>query len=305
MSVRTEQQEQRLGRAAKQTGWLSDFAQLIKFRLSFTVVFSSVLAYLITLPVAVTWWPLFVLSVGGMLTTGAANVLNEVLEKDYDRLMKRTQNRPLATGRMKTPDAVLLAGFMALIGISFLALFNPWTAFFGTFALVSYAFVYTPMKRVSPWAVVVGTIPGALPVLIGCAAAQNDITWIGLSLFLIQIVWQLPHFFAISFLGAEDYRRAGYRIVPERPDGTSDFKLLGQASLAATLALVLLNLLPYLLGWISGPALALTTLLALGFVYFAWAFFQHPDRTTALRQMFYSFAYIPLVLIVFWIDQLL
>ena len=290
---------------AKEAGWLSDFAQLIKFRLSFTVVFSSVLAYLITLPSAVTWWPLVVLSLGGMLTTGAANVLNEVLEKDYDRLMKRTQNRPLATGRMKTQDAVLLAGFMALIGISLLALFNPWTAFFGTFALVSYAFVYTPMKRVSPWAVVIGTVPGALPVLIGCAAAQNDITWIGVSLFVIQVVWQLPHFFAISFLGAEDYQKAGYQIVPERQDGSSDFALLGRASLAATVVLVALNLLPYQLGWISVPALVLTSLLALGFVYFAWAFYRQPERTTALRQMFYSFAYIPLVLIVFWIDQLL
>lgn len=302
MSVRTEQEN--TAAIAGQSGLLSDFSQLIKFRLSFTVVFSSVLAYLITLPGTVTWWPLVVLSLGGMLTTGAANVLNEVLEKDYDRLMKRTQNRPLATGRMKTPDAVLLAGFMALIGISLLALFNPWTAFFGTFALVSYAFVYTPMKRVSPWAVVIGTVPGALPVLIGCAAAQNGITSIGITLFLIQVVWQLPHFFAISFLGAEDYGKAGYRIVPQKADGTPNFALLGRASLAATVGLVLLNALPFWLGWISWPALALTTVFAGGFVYFAWAFYRNPERQTALRQMFYSFAYIPLVLIVFWIDQL-
>ena len=164
--------------------WLriQDLLQLVKFRLSATVVLSSLLAYLIAASGEVSLTAMLILAAGGFLTTGAANTLNQVLEKDFDRLMKRTANRPLAAGRMTISEAVLAAGFMSLFGISLLAVFNPWTAFFGTFALVSYAFVYTPMKRVSPGAVAIGAIPGALPTLIGCVAAQGELTWLGLTL---------------------------------------------------------------------------------------------------------------------------
>ena len=194
---------------------IQDLAQLVKFRLSATVVISSLLAYLIAAAGEINIMALVILAAGGFLTTGAANTLNQVLEKDFDRLMKRTADRPLAAGRMKISDAVLAAGFMSLFGISFLALFNPWTAFFGTFALVSYAFVYTPMKRVSPGAVAIGAVPGALPTLIGCVAAQGELTALGLTLFAIQFCWQFPHFWSIAYLGYEDYSNAGYKLVPE------------------------------------------------------------------------------------------
>ena len=286
-------------------GFWHDVAQLVKFRLSATVVLSSVLAFLVALsPGAFSWWSLTVLTVGGLLTTGAANVLNEVLEKDYDRQMSRTENRPLASGRWTTSDAVMAAGFMSLVGISLLALFNPWTAFLGTFSLVSYAFVYTPMKRVGPAAVLIGAVPGALPALIGCAAAEGYISWLGVTLFAIQFFWQLPHFYAIGFLGYGDYKRAGFKLVPEFR-GDVDGIRLGRDAFWAAVALIPLAFVPYFLGQSSLVAAILVAVLGVFFSVVAYRFWMKPERPTALRTMFTSFLYIPLAFSIFWIDQLL
>lgn len=283
---------------------LRDYQLLVKLRLTLTVVFSSVMAYLIAAAGPIEWWPLLVLALGGLMTTGAANTLNQVLEKDYDQLMARTKDRPLAAGRMQTSRAVLAAGFMALIGISLLALFNPWTAFFGTFALVSYAFVYTPMKRVSPDAVTIGAVPGALPMLIGCAAAQGELTWLGMALFAIQFLWQFPHFYSISYLGYADYRKAGYRLVPEKEDGP-DFRGLGRGAIFTSLLLVPLAFAPAWLGYGGLFSAVCVALLGLGFAWFSWQFYRNPSRPTALKMMFYSFAYIPFALLLFWLDKLI
>lgn len=283
---------------------IQDLLLLVKFRLSATVVFSSVIAYLIAATGPVSLISLVVLAAGGFLTTGAANTLNQVLEKDYDRLMKRTENRPLAAGRMKVSEAVMAAGFMSLFGISLLAVFNPWTAFFGTFALVSYAFVYTPMKRVSPGAVFIGAVPGALPTLIGCAAAQGELTWLGLTLFAIQFCWQFPHFWSIAFLGYEDYSKAGYQLVPE-VGGEIDLKKLGQQALGYALVLIPLGLLPAYLGYTGWVSAVIVAALGICYSYFAWNFLQKPARKTALQLMFFSFGYIPLSLLLFWGDKMI
>lgn len=292
--------------SSKQQQWWRDFSALVKLRLSLTVVLSSMLAYLVALPAGqFSWWALFVLFSGGFLTTAAANILNEVLERDFDKQMERTKNRPLAEGRWTMSEAVLYAGFMSLAGISFLALFNPWTAFLGTFSLVSYAFVYTPWKRVNPAAVLVGAVPGALPALIGCAAAQGGITSLGITLFVIQFFWQLPHFYAIGYLGYADYKKAGFKLVPENDNGQVNANQLGRDALIAALALVPLAFVPTYLGVVSLGAASLVALLGLGFAYFAWAFWRSPERSTALYMMFASFAYIPLAFLVYWLDQLL
>jgi len=280
-----------------------DIFMLIKFRLSFTVVFSSIIAYLIAAQGVVTTTSLVVLALGGLLVTGAANTLNQVLEKDYDKLMKRTADRPLAAGRMKTSEAVLIAGFMSLIGISLLALFNPWTAFLGTFSLVAYAFVYTPMKRVSPDAIAIGAIPGALPTLIGVVAAQGELGWLGLTLFAIQFCWQFPHFWSIGFLGYEDYAKAGFRFIPE-VDGRLDVKKLGRQSIAYALVLIPLGFVPFLLGDTGLISAIIVALLGLVYCYFAWGFYKNPERKTALQLMFFSFGYIPLSLLLFWGDKI-
>ena len=130
-----------------------DFGELVKFKLSLTVVYSAVMAYLIAAEGSVDFVSVLVLSLGGFCVAGAANALNQVLERDFDKLMKRTSTRPLATGRMTVSEAVMAAGILSILGLMLLAMFNPWASFFGVIALLSYAFLYTPMKRISPSAV--------------------------------------------------------------------------------------------------------------------------------------------------------
>lgn len=278
-----------------------DYKLLVKFRLSLTVVFSSVMAFLIGASGPINWTAIGILALGGFLVTGAANALNQVLEKDYDRLMKRTADRPLAAGRMKISEAVLAAGFMCLFGITLLALFNPWTAFLGMAAMVSYAFVYTPLKRLSPSAVPVGAIPGALPTMIGCVAAQGEITALAWSLFLIQFLWQFPHFWSIGWLGFEDYRKAGFRFIP----GTEgpDIRAAKQA-LASALLLLPAGALPFLLGATGIVSLAVVGALGVGYAALSLNFVRRHDRKSALGLMFFSFAYIPLALLVFFADKI-
>ncbi|MBX2926276.1 MAG: heme o synthase [Saprospiraceae bacterium] len=280
---------------------VQDYVVLVKFRLSATVVFSSVMAFLIGAFGSVNGWAVLTLALGGFLVTGAANALNQVLEKDYDRLMKRTADRPLAAGRMKVSEAVMAAGFMCLAGITLLALFNPWTAFLGMVALVSYAFVYTPLKRISPIAVTVGAIPGALPTMIGCVAAQGEITALAWSLFLIQFLWQFPHFWSIGFLGFEDYRKAGYQLMPgiDAPDRGAARQALGYS-----LLLLLAGALPYVLGATGVVSLVVVSALGLGYVFLSWRFVKRHDRKSALGLMFYSFAYIPFTLLALFADKI-
>lgn len=276
---------------------------LVKFRLTLTVVFSSLMAFLIAATGPVNWLALAVLAAGGFLVTGAANALNQVLERDYDSLMKRTAGRPLAAGRMSVSEAVIAAGFMSLFGITFLALFNPWAAFFGTLALVTYAFLYTPMKRLSPSAVAIGAVPGALPALIGCVAAQGELTFLGLSLFALQFLWQFPHFWSIGWLGHEDYTRAGYKMMPTNRRGERDRRIGLQAFLYA-LFLVPVGLIPFMLGvsgWASAAAVAA---LSLAYAWFGWKFYRAGSRKAALQLMFFSFAYIPVSLVALFADKL-
>lgn len=281
---------------------VEDFKLLVKLRLTLTVVFTSVMAYLIAVPGPISGLSIVVLAIGGFLVTAAANTLNQVLEKDYDRLMKRTANRPLATGRMKVADAVLWAGLMSMLGITALALFNPWTAFFGTLALVSYAFLYTPLKRISPIAVAVGAVPGALPTLIGAAAAEGYISALGLTLFTIQFFWQFPHFWSIAWLGREDYEQAGYKLLPG-PEGQKEQYTAMQSFLYA-LVLIPVSFLPMSLGaagWIATTCIVVSSVI---FAYLGWRLYRNNDRKSALHLMFFSFVYIPLVLLVLLLDQL-
>ena len=292
--------EQKAGYAVLQK--VKDYQLLVKFRLTATVVFSSVVAFLIASSGAINWLAVVILAAGGFLVTGAANALNQVLEKDYDKLMKRTADRPLAAGRMKDSEAVLAAGLMSLVGILLLALFNPWTAFFGMVALLSYAFLYTPMKRISPIAVTIGAVPGALPTLIGCAAAEGTLTLLALSLFTLQFLWQFPHFWSIGWLGFDDYQKAGYKMVPTL-DGKQD-PSIGLQSLLYALFLVPVAILPYYLG-VSGLVSAILVVL-LGLIYagFAWNFYRKNDRKSALQLMFFSFFYIPVSLLAFLADKI-
>lgn len=282
---------------------VEDYKMLVKFRLTATVVFSSVVAFMIASPSAINWVGVFVLALGGFLVTGAANTLNQVLEKDFDRQMSRTADRPLAANRMQMSEAVMAAGFMALFGITFLALFNPWTAFLGTLSMVIYAFLYTPVKRISPIAVAIGAVPGALPTMIGCVAAQGELTFLALTLFAVQFLWQFPHFWSIGWLGFDDYSEAGYRLIPTNDEGKPARSIGFQAFLYA-LFLIPVGLLPYYIG-VSGWVSALIALvLAFGYAAFSWRFYREWTRKAALQLMFFSFLYIPVFLLAILIDKI-
>jgi protoheme IX farnesyltransferase len=282
----------------------SDFNALVKLRLSLTVVFSSTMAYLIALEGTPSLLQITVLSLGGFLVTGAANILNEVLERDFDKLMRRTANRPLASGRMDIANAVLMAGFMSLFGITFLALFNTGTALLGTIALVSYAFLYTPLKRVNPAAVTIGAIAGALPTLIGCVAAQNTVSLLGITLFSVQFLWQFTHFWSIAFLGFEDYQRAGYKFIPTDFRSNTISRRVGTQAFVNSLLLLLVVFVPYFLGIVGVVSTVFVALISLCFSYFAWNFYSRFDKNAALKLMFSSFLYIPLVLLAYFFDKL-
>ena len=272
---------------------------LVKLKLSLVVVFSSLLGYLIVAGYSIKVSDLLILGIGGFLVTAAANALNQVLEKDYDILMARTANRPIATGRMKSSEGVMVAGLSCLVGISLLATFNPITAFLGMLSLILYAFVYTPLKRYSTLAVAVGAIPGALPVLIGTTSFDGNITLFGLGLFAIQFLWQFPHFWSIGFVGYEDYSKAGYKLLPEH-DGKID-KNLGLSSMLYSAMIIPLVVLMWLRLETSIYSLIIVIALSIIYTLLGYNFHRKFDRTSALKLMFFSFFYLPLVLLTYWV----
>jgi len=272
---------------------------LTKLRLSLVVVFSSVLGYLIASGGAGNYIQMIMLAVGGFLVTAAANALNQVLEKDFDILMTRTSNRPIATGRMKSSEGVMFAGICCLIGITLLATFNPITALLGMISLITYAFVYTPLKRYSTLAVAVGAIPGALPVMIGATAFDGSITILAISLFVIQFLWQFPHFWSIGFVGQEDYRKAGYKLLPEQ-NGEID-RNLGMSAVIYAIMVLPVVLFIYYMSNASIYSTLIVTVLSVLYVALSYNFHKKFDRTSALKLMFFSFFYLPLVLISYWL----
>lgn len=278
--------------------WLQDIELLVKFRLSAFVVFSSLVAYLIAAGRNADGLAFGLLLAGGFLITFAANILNEVLEADYDRLMIRTANRPLAARRWTTSSAIVLAGFSCLFGITLLALLNPLTSFLGTLSLVTYAFIYTPLKRHSPVAVLVGAIPGALPVMIGMIAHDGEITSGALFLFAIQFIWQFPHFWAIGFLSYDQYKAAGYNLLPEDKNGL-DVRLGRQAFLYTCMSLPLLGA-GWWIGILHTGGLITMAILSGLFIWGAWRFHTRFDKASARALMFYSFIYLPVALMLLW-----
>lgn len=267
---------------------------LVKFRLNLLVVFTSGIGYVIGSGEYFTWSGLLLLSLGGFLITGAANALNQVLEKEYDKMMPRTSNRPLPTGRMTVSTAVLAAGFMSLLGILFLAIFNPLTALIGTISLILYAFVYTPVKRISSVAVTVGAISGALPPMIGWVAATGTLGSEAIILFAIQFFWQFPHFWAIGWLQHDAYKKAGYHLLPSK--GGRD-KSSALHCLIYAIFLIPISLFVGWVGMVSWLVVGIITATALYYIYYAWKFYQTCTMDAAKKLMFSSFFYLPIVMI--------
>jgi protoheme IX farnesyltransferase len=263
------------------------------------VVASSVLAYFIAAGSSFSWSVFVLLFIGGFGITAAANGINQVLEREFDSLMERTKIRPLAANRMKSSEAVLISGFMLVIGIMCLSFINPVVSFLGMLSFMLYAFVYTPLKRYSTISVAIGAIPGAFPVLIGVVAHDGTLTLLGLTLFMIQFLWQFPHFWAISFLSFDDYNNAGFKLLPKGKDGNID-RNLGAYSAVYSLLIIPTVLIAYYAGLeTSMLALGGVILLTLIYTWYAIKMQIDNDRASALKLMFSSFFYLPLVLLLY------
>ncbi len=282
---------QTLGFAAQKA---KDYLLLFKFRLSITVVFSSVIAYCIAVASA-DFTNVFYLFIGGFLITAGANAFNQVLEKEYDKLMKRTQDRPLAAGRMNIAEAILAAGLCGVSGVLILGLcFNTLAAMLGAVSLLSYAFVYTPMKRISPFAVMVGAVPGALPPLIGWVCATGSIGFGAYVITAIQFFWQFPHFWAIAWMAHDDYKKAGFKLLPSSGGQDRHTAILSIFYILVLIAVSTVPLISSMVGSISGVVILLA---GLGFLYQAYRLFQTCGMKEARSMMFGSIVYLPVVLI--------
>ncbi len=273
-----------------------DYLLLVKHKLSITVVFTSLLGYLIMSGMDFKFVDLLLLTIGGFLVTGAANAINEVLEKDYDALMVRTSIRPLADGRMSIAEAVLFAGISCLAGVTLLSVFNPITGVLGMMSFLIYSFIYTPMKRIGTLSVAIGAVPGALPLLIGCTAFEGHISLMAIGLFSVQFLWQFPHFLSIGYLGFDDYKKAGFKLVPSE-NGIIDRKI-GWHTLFYCILIIPVTVAMYYLGLVSVTAFILNLIVSIGFAHYAYQFNQDFNKQTARKLMFSSFAFMPFYLLI-------
>lgn len=279
-----------------------DYTQLLKPNLSFLVVFSSVIGYLLSPQGSFHLPDLLALFAAGILVTGSANTINQILERHSDALMKRTRTRPLPDGRMQASEAWAVAFISGIAGLLVITLqFNVLAGVLSLISLLLYAFAYTPLKKVHPVAVAVGAIPGALPPLIGWVAATGSIGWGGVALFLIQFFWQFPHFWAIGFLGYEEYEKAGIRLLPSKAGKT---RFTGFQCIVYSLALFPLAILPRTLGIIGNWGMFVALLAAVYMVNASVLFYLRNDLPSAKKTMFASLIYLPLVLLAFLFDKI-
>lgn len=278
----------------------SDFSKLIKLRLTFLVVFSASISFLIGSKVngEINWINWVKLIIGGFLVTAAANCFNEIIEKDLDKLMKRTMDRPIPSGHMTTGQALVLGLGMGMGGTYLLGSLNILTGLLSVFSILLYAFAYTPLKRKSPIAVFVGAIPGALPPLIGYVAAHGRIDAIALILFGIQFVWQFPHFWAIAWVLDDDYKLAGFRLLPSGKRNLTS----AIVTFVTTLILVPVSLLPTLYNYGGYYVGAVSLVFSLGFLYLAFELLRTLEISSAKKLMYGSFIYLPVVQLMFLFD---
>lgn len=281
---------------------LRDYTQFLKIRLATLVVFSSGIGYAIAAGSAFDLVQFFWLVLGGFLIVGASNGINQIIERDSDQLMSRTANRPVATGRMSVWEAALIALITGIAGVIIIGLTtNRLSAALGLMSLLSYAFVYTPMKKRSPFAVFVGAFPGALPILIGYAAFNGQLNLESGLLFLVQFIWQFPHFWAIAWVLHDDYGKAGFKLLPNagEPSRKNAFQILWY-----TVSIIPVSLAPVYYGFAGNWAAGVCLIAGLFFTWQAWVLYRRLDKTSARSLMFGSFLYLPLVQLIYLIDKI-
>jgi heme o synthase len=272
---------------------LSDYVALTKPRLNFLVVVTSAAGYYLGSLASIAWWPMAQAVVGTALVAGGAAVLNQVYERDTDGLMRRTLRRPLPDHRVTAGDATIFGLALAAAGIALLALGANWlAASLAVATLVVYLVIYTPMKRRSPASTLVGAIPGALPPLIGWAAARGSVSAGGWTLFAIVFLWQIPHFMAIAWMYRDDYRSAGFPMLPViEPDG----RRTGRHATLFAAALLPVSLLPTFVGLSGWLYFSVALVLSAALLALSVRFAATRSDTAARGLFFGSITYLPLL----------
>jgi len=287
--------------ASPAKGWVAVYADLVKARLTLLVLLTTLVGFYVGHRGPMEYLLLFHALFGTALVASGAAALNQLLEREYDAKMRRTAGRPLPSGRMEPVTVMLFGGVCALVGMIYLAvLVNLLTSVIGAVSLVSYLFIYTPLKRLTWLNTAVGAVPGALPPLMGWAAARGELSGGGWALFAILAFWQMPHFFAIAWIYKEEYAKAGFQMLPNvDPDGSRT----AQQSVSHTLALLLVGICPFLFH-LAGP-IYLGGALLLGGAYLACAFrfARRLDLASARLLFFASIIYLPLILICMVVDK--
>lgn len=269
-----------------------------KFRLSALVVLSALSGYLFN--GGTSGWEIFLLMVGGTLVTAASNGSNQIWERTYDKLMRRTSGRPLPQGTMTVNEAYIVVIVTLLIGTYMLYTINMYSATLGLAAFVSYVFIYTPMKRVSPWAVFVGAFPGAIPPMLGAIAATGEFGFVPGILFFVQFVWQFPHFWAIAWVSFDDYNAGGFSLLPSKSGKSkaSAFQIMIYSFL-----LIPFSLMPWILDWTGIISLIIATFLGVAFFIYSYKLYLSCDTKDARKLMFASFIYLPIMQFLYVFDR--
>ena len=275
--------------------------ELTKFRLSFLVSFSAIVGFILA---SDNFYiiDLIVLGISGYLVTAASVINNQILEKDLDSKMDRTKDRPLPTNRISKRNSLITSVFFMVIGLTIMTLyFNMVAGLLSLVSLLLYTFIYTPLKRVGPIAVFIGAIPGALPPLIGWVAFSGEITIEAIIIFSIQFIWQFPHFWAIAWIYHDDYKKVGFKLLPSK--GEKNFNTALNI-MTYTLFLIPLGLLPTIFGITGIISGAVAVLCATLFLAQTFKLFKDYSRSSALKIMFGSFIYLPIVQISFILDKI-
>jgi protoheme IX farnesyltransferase len=281
---------------------ISDFKEITKIRLSISVVFSSIAGYLLGVE-TVDFYTLLLLAFGGYFMVGASNAFNQIIEKDLDALMDRTKNRPIPARRMSVNTAFAIATLFTILGIVILYSINPKTAMYGAISIFLYTCAYTPLKTKTPLAVFVGAIPGAIPFMLGWVAARNDFGIEPGTLFAIQFLWQFPHFWAIGWFLFEDYKKAGFFMLPT---GKQD-KGTAVQIIMYTVWTILVSIVPVLgiTGDLTLSIIGAIVVFGLGIfmLYYALKLFKKRTVKAAKQLMLASVTYITMLQIVYIIDK--
>ncbi|PCH98147.1 MAG: protoheme IX farnesyltransferase [Bacteroidetes bacterium] len=280
---------------------LKDYAQFVKLRLASIVVFSAFAGFMLA-PVPVDWNKLWILIASGFLVTCASNGFNQIIERDLDALMDRTAKRPLPDNRMSLIESYVFATVLGLVGLVMLYVFvNPLSCLLGLLALLSYTLAYTPLKRITPFSVLVGAFPGAIPPLLGWAAATDSIGIGGLILFSIQFMWQFPHFWAIAWVLDDDYKKAGFKMLPSLGgrNKASAFQVL-----VYSIGLLPISLLPIVFKMSGNIAAVVIIIMGVWFLALSHKLYRSLEIKDSRRLMLASFVYLPVVQIALILDKL-